>query len=121
MEPFGSERWSNGHQMLAKTTAAGDNVEFEIPCPDAAPRKLVRYATQAPDFGVLRFQVNGQAITNTLDGHAASVQPAPALVLGVFTPRDGKFTLRAEVAGTNPASTGAKYFFGLDCVILEKH
>ncbi|MES2657614.1 MAG: glycoside hydrolase family 172 protein [Verrucomicrobiota bacterium] len=120
MEPFGGERWSSGHQLLGKTTAIGDAIEIEIPCPDAAPRKLVLHATQAPDFAMLRFQVNGKATAIMLDGHADSVQPAPALVLGVFEPRDGKFTLRVEVAGANPASTGAKYFFGLDCVLLEK-
>ncbi|MES2924801.1 MAG: glycoside hydrolase family 172 protein [Verrucomicrobiota bacterium] len=120
MQPFGGDRWSGGHQLLAKTTAVGDSVEIEIPCPDNAPRKLVLHATQAPDFGKLSFRVNGKAIQPVLDGHANSVQPAPALVLGEFTPRDGKFTLRAEVVGANPASTGAKYYFGLDCVVLEK-
>jgi hypothetical protein len=48
------------------------------------------------------------------------VQPAPAFVLGKFEPRHGKFTLRVKVAGANPLSTGARYFFGLDCVISEK-
>jgi hypothetical protein len=28
--------------------------------------------------------------------------------------------LRAEVIGANPASTGPKYFFGLDAVVLDK-
>ena len=119
MKHFG-ERWSNGNQLLGKTTAVGDSVEIEIPCPDNAPRKLVLYATQAPDFATLRFQVNGRAAVGILDGHADSVQPVAVFALGVFTPRDGKCTLRAEVVGTNPASIGAKYFFGLDCVVLEK-
>jgi hypothetical protein len=48
------------------------------------------------------------------------VQPAPAFVLGKFEPRHGKFTLRVKVTGTSPLSKGAKYFFGLDCVISEK-
>ncbi len=30
----------------------------------------------------------------------------------------GKFILRAEVSGANPASQGARYLFGLDCVTL---
>jgi len=48
------------------------------------------------------------------------VQPAPGFPLGSFTPRGGRFTLRVEVAGANLAATGAKYLFGLDCVIMEK-
>lgn len=78
------------------------------------------YATQAPDYAMLRFGVNGQEVSAKFDGYAAKVQPAPAFVLGVFGPRDGKFRLRVEVAGTNPAAKGARYFFAVDYVILEK-
>ena len=120
MDPFGGERWSNGRHLLGKATAIGNCVEIEWPAPDAAPRKLVLYATQAPDYATLRFRVNGQAVPASFDGYADSVRPAPPFPLGEFMPRDGKFTLRAEVAGANPAAKGAKYFFGLDCVILEK-
>ncbi|MCX6929108.1 MAG: DUF2961 domain-containing protein [Verrucomicrobia bacterium] len=119
MEPFGAERWSNGRHLLGKTTAVGDAVEIEWPASDPAPRKLLLYATQAPDYATLRFQVNGQPVTAVFDGYADAVQPAPAFVLGVFKPMAGKFTLRAEVAGANPAAKGARYFFGLDCVVVE--
>lgn len=119
MDPFGGARWSNGRQLLGKTAVLGDFVEAEWPAPDATARKLVLYATQAPDYAILRFRVNGQAVPETFDGYAESVQTAPGFVLGVFEPLDGKFTLRAEVAGANPAAKGAKHFLGLDCVVLE--
>ncbi len=120
MQPFGGDRWSGGKHLLGKATAVGDSVEIELPAPDALPRKLVLYATQAPDYATLRFQVNGRAVAAPFDGYAATVQPAAAVVLGAFEPRDGKFRLRIEVVGANPASKGAKYFWGLDCVIIEK-
>jgi hypothetical protein len=120
LEPFGAERWSNGRHLFGQTTAVGDTVEIEWLVSDPAPRKLVLYATQAPDYATLRFQVNGQIVAATFDGYAESVRPAPAFPLGVFTPHDGKFTLRAEVVGANPAAKGRKYFFGLDCVTVEK-
>ena len=75
---------------------------------------------QTPDYAMLGLQVNGQGVARPFDGYAASVPPAPAFALGTFEPRDGKFQLRLEVGGANPASQGAKYFFGLDCVMLEK-
>ena len=87
---------------------------------DAAPRNLVLYATQAPDYATLHFVVNGQAAEATLDSYGKAVQPAPPLRLGVFTPREGKFKLRTEVIGANPQANGVKYFFGLDCVIMER-
>lgn len=120
MDPFGGERWSNGRQLLGKTTAIGDWVEIELAAPDVAPRTLVLYATQAPDYATLRFRVNGQPVAATFDGYGNSVRPAPAFPLGVFAPHDGEFTLRIEVSGANPAASGAKYFWGLDCVTLEQ-
>ena len=120
MEPFGGDRWSNGRQLLGKAKAIGDSTVVEWPAPDSAPRKLVLYATKAPDYGMLQFSVNGQEVPMFFDGYASSVQPAPAFHLGVFSPRDGKFTLRIYTLPANPAATGARHFFGLDCVVMEK-
>ena len=120
MDPFGGERWSNGRQLLGKTTAVDESVEIEWSAPDAASHKLVLHATQAPDYGTLRFEVNGKTVGSTLDGYANSVQPSPDFVLGTFAPQNGKYQLRIAIAGANPASKGARYFFGLDCVTLEK-
>jgi hypothetical protein len=72
-------------------------------------------------YAMLRFRVNSQDVPAKLDGYTPSVQPAPAFVLGMFDPRDGKFTLRVEVGGANPSSKGARYFFGLDCVTAKSH
>ena len=102
MDPFGGERWSNGRHLLGKTTAVGDSVEIEFPAPDAAPRKLVLYATQAPDYATLRFRSTARMWPATFDGYAAAVQPAPAFVLGTFEPRDGKFKLRARSRRSQP-------------------
>lgn len=104
------DRWSCEKHLLGKTTAFGNSVGIECPAPEAVPLKLVLYATQAPDYATLRFQVHGENITKAFNAYATDVQPAPAFVLGTFTPRDGKFILRVEVAGANPTSKGAKYF-----------
>jgi len=119
MEAFGAERWSGGSQLLVVPKAVGDWVEIQVPAPDPSPRRLVLYATQARDYGQLRFWVNDQSVPVTLDGYAPEVQPARPLNLGVFQPRAGGFKLRVEVTGANPASTGAKWLFGLDCLALE--
>jgi len=120
MKPFGAERWSGGTHLLSQSKAVGDSVEIEWPAPDDAPRKLVLYATQAPDYGELRFTINGKSVTTKFDGYAESVRPAPVVSLGVFEPRNGKYKLRVEVVGANPASKGAKYYFGLDCMVMDK-
>jgi hypothetical protein len=119
MEAFGEERWSGGAQLLAVPEGPGDFVEIAVPAPDAFKKRLVLYATQAPDYGTLRFAVNGQKVVATFDGYAPGVQPGAAFDLGVFAPKNGSFTFRVEVAGSNPAAHG-KCLLGLDCILMEK-
>lgn len=119
MSPWGRERWSNGSQLTVKATHVGDFVELAFPSPDDKPRQIFLRATRAPDFGTLKFRVCGQPSLAVLDGYAPNVQPAPPLDLGVFLPKDGRFVLRAQVVGTNPRSSGSRFFFGLDGIELK--
>ncbi len=119
MSLWDSARWSQGHHLVLKATKEGQFVELEIPAPDAQPRQILLHATQAPDFGILKFSVNGTPSTVTSDLWAAEVQPAEPVNLGTFTPKDGRFLLRAEVTGAHPKSTGPRIFYALDCLVLE--
>lgn len=112
--------WSADAQLFVRARKAGDFVEVAIPAKEPGARKVVLYGTRAPDYGTLRFTVNREAAEVTFDGYAAKPVPSGPIDLGVHEPKDGKFVLRAEVLGTNPGSTGARYFFGLDAVLLEK-
>jgi hypothetical protein len=112
--------WSGDTQLFVQARKAGEFVEIEIPAKEPGARKLVLHATRAPDYGILRFTVNGKAVEAAFDGYAAKAAPSGPINLGVHEPQDGKFILRAEVTGTNPASTGPKYYFGLDAVVLEQ-
>ena len=69
---------------------------------------------------MLRFAVNGHSVEAPFDGYAEKPTPTGPINLGVHEPKDGKLILRAEVVGTNPASTGSRSFFGLDAVLLDK-
>jgi len=120
MEPWGSDRWSNGKQLVVQAGRVGDYVELEVTAPNAQSKQIVLYATQAPDYGTLKFSINGQPCDVDYDGYADKVQPSEALRLGVFKPANGRFLLRAEVTGANPKSKGVRYYFGLDCVVLEQ-
>jgi hypothetical protein len=112
--------WSGGAHLFVKAAKLGDFVELAIPVKEPGARKVVLYATRAPDYGNLRFSVNGKAVGATFDGYAEKPAPSGAIDLGVHEPKQEKFILRAEVVGANPASTGAKYYFGLDAVVLDR-
>jgi hypothetical protein len=112
--------WSGDAQLFVQARKVGDFVEITIPAKEPGARKIVLHATRASDYGMLRFTVNGKAAEVTFDGCAAKPAPTGPINLGVHEPKDGKFVLRAEVLGANPASIGLKYFFGLDAVVLNK-
>ena len=110
--------WSSAAQLFVRAKAVGDYVEVAVPAEGTGAKRIVLHATRASDYGVLRFSVNGKTVESTFDGYAESPAPSGPIDLGVHEPRDQKFVLRAEVIGANPASTGPKYFFGLDAVVL---
>ncbi len=112
--------WSGDSQLFVRPRVVGEFVELSLPAVEPGARKLVLHATKAADYGVLRFTVNGRAIASTFDGYADRPRPSGPIELGVHEPRDGRFVLRAEVIGANPAATGARYCFGLDAVVVEK-
>jgi len=114
MRVFGVGVWSRGAQLLGRATGAGNQVTLDVTAPDANAKKLFVAATRAPDFATLSFTVNGQPAATGYDGYAASVSHSGEILLGTFTPVDGKFRIRVEVTGTNPATTGPRYYFGLD-------
>jgi hypothetical protein len=120
MDSFGAERWSGGHHLLLKAAAVGNFMEIKIPAPDNLPRKLTLRATQAPDFGILSFKVNGKPVAGKFDGYAPDVRPGKEMELGTFSPEDGRYLLRVELDGANPSATGSRFYLGLDCVFLTK-
>ena len=72
------------------------------------------------DYGILRFSVNGQAAGKDYDAFSASSVLSGPIELGTFKPKDGRFILRVEVVGANPAARGNKAYFGLDAVTLTR-
>ncbi len=113
-------QWSGEQQLFVRATKPGDFVELQLPVGDDQPRRVTLHATKAPDYGILRFSLNGQKVGDDFDGYHGEAVASGPIVLGTVEPKDGKFLLRVEVIGANSAASGAKYFFGLDCVKLDK-
>jgi hypothetical protein len=121
MESFGGGKWSGESQLWIQAKKPGDFAELRFPAP-AGPQKVTLYASKSWDYGIVQFSINGKKAGAPIDlfsGQHAVCTPSGPIELGVFEPRDGKLTLRAEVVGANPKAEGAKSFFGLDCVVLK--
>ena len=115
-----SGQWSGSQQLFVQATKTGDFVELQIPVADNQVRKITLYGTKAADYGIVRFSVNGAVAGNDYDAYHSEATTSGPIELGSFQPKDGKLLLRIEVVGTNPASKGARYFFGFDCAVLAK-
>lgn len=114
MDEFGVNVWSRGEQLLGRGTKVGDFVTFSLPASHAGRREILVSLTGAPDFGTLVFTVNGQRAPARFDGYAPGVVHPKEISLGSFAPAGGKYEIRIEVTGANPASTGNRYYFGVD-------
>jgi len=119
MDPWDAQRWSEGAQLLGKGKRAAA-FTLEIPAPDAQPKRLRLYATKASDYGMLSFEVNGQKSEADFDGYAGKVIPSGAFTLGVFTPQNGKFSIRVTLAGANEKVTGDTLLLGLDMISISE-
>ena len=107
-------------QLLIRGKKVGDYVELAIPAKGSAPRRFTLYATQAYDYGILKFSVNGRAVVQPFDGYAPNPTPSGPIALGVFTPKHGKLILRAELADANPKAGGFRYLAALDAVVVSE-
>lgn len=117
MAGFGTDLWS-GDAHLFVGAQRGGAVTVRLTVPTAGSWRLVLYATQAPDFGVIRVSVNGRAVGSPFDGYGPIVMPSGPIELGTVRLKAGDHELRFGVIGKNPASIG--FNFGLDGIELVK-
>ena len=110
--------WSGGKQLFVRARKVGDFIELALPTAAKGKCKMALYATKAPDYGIVKFTINGEPAGANFDGYHSEAIASGPIELGSFEPKDGKLLLRAEVVGANPASNAARYLFGLDCVVL---
>jgi hypothetical protein len=111
--------WSGNEQLFIQATKVGDFVELDIPVTDDKSHRVVLHGTKSYDYGILRFSINGQPAGSDYDAFNAAAIVGEPIELGRFEPKNGKLVLRVEVVGANPASRGPRYYFGLDCVVLQ--
>ncbi len=112
--------WSNGKQLFVHAAKSGDFIELQISAPDNLPHKITLYATKSYDYGILHFTINGQPTGQDYDAYDHAPVASGPIDLGTAEPKDGKFTLRVTVTGSNPAAKGTRSYFGLDCIVLSK-
>lgn len=120
--------WSGNAQLLISATAAGQSCDFTFHTTLDADFALAVRMTQAPGYGQITFALDGHTLANTdttpFDGYHKDTIVSTVFSLGGahLSPHDnpltpGNHTLTLTIAGTNPASTGARYAAGLDYLL----
>jgi hypothetical protein len=112
--------WSNGAQLYAQAAKKDEWVELAVPVTRRGPQRLLLYLTQGPQYGTLRFHVDGKTVNSVYHGYrTGNPKLAPPLDLGTFNLEPGTLTLRIETAGADRASVFPRFAWGLDAVVLE--
>jgi hypothetical protein len=74
--------------------------------------------TQAVDYGIVQFALDGQKLGNPIDLYHDGVVPTGPLDLGAQALTAGDHKLTVEITGANEKAAKS-YMFGLDYVKLE--
>jgi hypothetical protein len=121
MEQFAKNVWSDETQLWMQARKVGEFVEFDIPATTA--KDVTVYATRGGDYGIVRFSVNDVPCGEDVDlfsGENMKCASTGPLRLGTFRPdENGMLVLRVEVVGTNEKSFAPRYYFGLDCILVD--
>ncbi len=103
--------------LYMPTKAEGAWLEFPFEVTKKEPLRLLINATNANDFGKYQTYLNGIKIGEVIDLYNAKISNKEVHLLD-FWPEPGKYTLRLECVGKNPASQG--YYAGIESVQLRE-
>ncbi len=119
MAGFAKDRWSGGSQLFWTGARPGDRLELEFTAPEAGERNLLATFTMAPDYAIVRCELDGQPLGKPLDLYSyPDVITSGELTLGRAALKAGAHTLALVVVGANPAAVPA-HMVGLDALRLE--
>jgi hypothetical protein len=118
MKNWNSANWSGGWQLLARSESKGAWTDLELPVPEDGTYQIVAQMTRAPDFGIIRFSLDGKVVGEPFDGYNPAVVSPMAVSLGRVELKKGTALFRIETVGANPKAIPNRYYCGLDCLVL---
>ena len=119
MRAWKDSSWSGGSQLWWTGASPGDQLTVALPVAAAGTYNLTAVLTRAPDYGVVRFLLDGRPLGAAIDCFGSTVTATPELALGKATLTAGDHRLTIEVTGANPQAVKS-YMAGLDYVRLER-
>ncbi|MBI4618456.1 MAG: DUF2961 domain-containing protein [Planctomycetes bacterium] len=117
MEAFG-DGWSGGAHLWWRDAGPGDRLRLAFESEGEGKKMLVLALTRAPDYGIVRVALDGEALGDPIDLYAPRVEPAEPIELEVRLSR-GTHELAVTIEGSNPAASPKNHMFGLDYLLLR--
>ena len=115
MKPWGSGMWSHGKQLICRAEPRGF-VELEFHVQKGGRYRLRVEGTVAPDYGIVRIDLDGKPAGPAFDLYSGMVGPSGPLELGIHNLSATKHRIRFTAVGKNPVSEN--FWFGVSAVDL---
>ena len=120
LAPFADGKWSGDSHLWVRPAKPGEWLDLELPVAAAGRYHVIVYLTKVRDYGIVQFHLDGKPLGKSIDCfHTDGVVGTGGIDLGTVNLNKGIVTLRVEVVDTNSKSTGLRYMWGLDCVVLK--
>jgi len=114
MRNWKDSTWSGEAQLWWTGARAGDRLTLALPVAIPGTYSIEAVLTRAPDYGVVKFLLDGQPLSDKqIDLFGSRVTATSQLALGERDLTAGDHRLTVEITGANPEAAKA-YMFGLD-------
>ena len=110
--------WDQNDQLWWTGAKPGDKLELAMPVANSGKYRVKVVLTQARDYGIVQFYLDGQKAGSPIDLYNPRVTRIGPIALGDFQLTAGDHPLAVEIVGAN-AKALPQYMFGLDQVLLE--
>jgi hypothetical protein len=109
--------YPDGHLLYKPPAEKNAWVEIPLDVDKKEPRRLLLVMTRSYDFGKYQAYLNGVKLGGVMDFYSPDILSREYHLLD-FWPEPGKYTLRLECVGKDPASTS--YYLGIESVRLRE-
>jgi hypothetical protein len=109
--------YPNGHLFYQPQGPENAWIEIPFEVEKKEPKRLLLVLTHSYDYGQYQASLNGVKLGGVLDLYGPETSTREHHLLD-FWPDPGKYTLRLECVGKNPASSG--YYLGVESVRLRE-
>lgn len=113
-----SGRWSGDVELRVVVRETTGSIDLDVPVATPGKREVIVYPSKGPDYGLVRFHVDGGVVERTFDGHASELTAPEPFSLGVF---DLRTSMRLTLELLRPDDPAAPFrsVIGLDAVELR--